>query len=64
LSGDTSCTIQEQRHIVARLCPDACPAWRRRLATWRYRLHNLPRYLERLRTVGWRSSYQVLDPQT
>jgi hypothetical protein len=61
LSGNTARTILEQDSIVRRHFPDQLPAWRRHVACWRYRWHNLPRYLDRLRTRGLRTSYQVLE---
>jgi len=61
LSGDTSLTRREQSEIVRRHFPARLPAWRRHLAHVRYRLHNLPRYLERLRRHGPRTSYQMLQ---
>jgi len=62
LSSDTDCTILEQDSIVRRHFPEQLPAWRRHVAGWRYRFHNLPRYLERFRTHGVRSSYEMLEP--
>jgi glycosyltransferase involved in cell wall biosynthesis len=61
LSGNTALTEQEQTHIVRRHFPARLPAWRRHLASLRYRLHNLPRYLERLRLHGPRTSYRMLQ---
>jgi GT2 family glycosyltransferase len=61
LSGNTGCTILEQDSIVRRYFPEQLPAWRRHVACWRYRLHNLPRYLQRIRRHGVRTSYQMLD---
>jgi hypothetical protein len=61
LSGNTNLTVSEQRHIVARHLPARLPAWRRHFATLRYRLHNLPRYLERFRRArGFPRSYDLL----
>ncbi len=62
LSGNTARTILEQDSIVRRHFPDQLPAWRRHVACWRYRLHNFPRYLERIRSRGFRTSYRMLEP--
>lgn len=64
ISGDTSQTEREQDEIVHRLFPDRLPAWQRRVTQLRYRCHNLPRYLERFRTRGVRTSYQMLQQAT
>jgi len=61
LSSNTALTIREQDEIVARHLPNPVPAWRRRAAVWRYRLFNLPRYLGRFRSRGFRTSYQILE---
>lgn len=61
LSGNTALTEQEQDEIVRRHFPVRLPAWRRHLARVRYRLHNLPRYLERFRTRGVHTSYTLLQ---
>lgn len=61
LSGNTALTVREQNEIVARHLPDRLPAWQRHAAVWRYRLHNLPRYVRRLRTHGLRTSYEILE---
>ncbi|HWA08591.1 MAG TPA: glycosyltransferase [Opitutaceae bacterium] len=61
LSGNTATTEREQEEIVRRHLPEPVSRFRRRLARWRYRWCNLPRYLERVRTRGWRTSYQLLQ---
>lgn len=61
LSGNTALTEREQTEIVRRHFPAPLPAWQRRAARLRYRLHNLPRYLERLRSRGLRTSYAILE---
>jgi hypothetical protein len=61
LSGNTALTEREQGEIVRRLFPVPVAAWHRRLAVWRYRLFNLPRYLARIRTRGLVTSYAVLQ---
>jgi hypothetical protein len=60
LSSDTAQTIREQDEIVARHLPVRVPAAIRVCARWRYRVCNLPRYLGRMRSVGLRTSYQML----
>lgn len=61
LSGNTELTVREQRHIVSRHLPVRLPAWHRHLAALRYRLHNLPRYLDRIRRFrGFPRSYDLL----
>lgn len=59
LSGDVTQTLREQNEIVRRAFPSVHPLLQR-LAKWRYRVMNLPRYLARTRTVGWTSSYRLL----
>jgi GT2 family glycosyltransferase len=61
LSGNTALTEHEQGDIVRRLFPRPLPAWRRFLTRWRYRLYNLPRYLTRIRSRGFVTSYTVLQ---
>jgi GT2 family glycosyltransferase len=61
LSGNTSVTDFEQREIVARHLPREIPPAVRRVARWRYRWYNLPRYLERIRSRGFQSSYELLE---
>jgi hypothetical protein len=60
LSGDVGQTRREQAAIVEKLFPQR-PA-RLVLAAIRllYRLQNLPRYVRRWRSVGWRRSEEVL----
>ena len=60
LSSDTAQTIREQDEIVRRHLPARVPAAARVFARWRYRLCNLPRYLGRMRSIGLRTSYQML----
>lgn len=64
LSGDTALTRREQADIVGRHYPARLPAGRRHAAVLRYRLCNLLRYLGRTRSLGFRTSYQVLHPQS
>jgi GT2 family glycosyltransferase len=59
LSGDISVTLREQDEIVRRAFPPTTALQQRR-AKWRYRLMNLPRYLARVKTVAWTSSYRML----
>lgn len=60
LSGNTILTVLEQRQIVARHLPTRLPAWLRHTAALRYRLQNLPRYLQRFRSRGPFTSYALL----
>jgi glycosyltransferase involved in cell wall biosynthesis len=60
LSSDTSQTMREQDEIVARLLPARIPPLLKTWARWRYRACNLPRYLERIRSSGLRTSYELL----
>jgi glycosyltransferase involved in cell wall biosynthesis len=60
LSGDTRVTESEQDEIVQRHLPVPVAKWEQRVARWRYRLWNLPRYLARIRARGFRTSYQLL----
>jgi GT2 family glycosyltransferase len=64
LSGSTATTQREQDEIVKRHLPVPVTPWNVRLARWRYRAFNLPRYLERTRTRGIRTSYQLLQGNT
>jgi GT2 family glycosyltransferase len=61
LSGNTSITAFEQAEIVERHLPREIPPAVRRVARWRYRWCNLPRYLARIRNRGLQSSYEVLE---
>jgi glycosyltransferase len=63
LSSNTATTEREQAEIVARLLPHAASPLVRHVARWRYRWCNLPRYLARLRSVGFRTSYEVLQTE-
>jgi hypothetical protein len=60
LSSDTAKTIGEQDEIVGRHLPRPVPAALKAYARLRYRLCNLPRYLQRVRSSGLRTSYQIL----
>jgi hypothetical protein len=60
LSSDTSRTIREQDEIVARHLPAKVPGAVKAFARWRYRVCNLPRYIERIRSSGLSTSYQLL----
>lgn len=62
LSGNTLLTINEQDEIVERHLPARPAPILTAVARWRYRLNNLPRYIERFRTRGYRTSYQLLQP--
>jgi hypothetical protein len=62
LSSDTALTVREQDEIVARHLPSRIPGAVRLCARWRYRACNLPRYLRRIRSSGFRTSYQLLAP--
>ena len=64
LSGNTAATIHEQDEIVKRHLPLPVAPWRIRFARWRYRACNLPRYMERTRARGFRTSYQLLQGNT
>ena len=64
ISGDTAQTEREQEEIVRRLFPARLSAARRRVTRLRYRLHNLPRYFERFRARGVRTSYELLESAT
>lgn len=61
LSGSTAVTRREQDEVVAQHLPRAVPAWKRRVALWKYRAGNLPRYWARVRARGLRTSYQLLE---
>jgi glycosyltransferase involved in cell wall biosynthesis len=63
LSGDTAATEREQTTIVARHLSQPLSPFRQQLARWRYRWCNLPRYVARMRTRGFRSSYEVLQTE-
>ncbi len=52
LSGDVSLTRREQDRVTHENFPAPVGATARRLASWKYRLCNAPRYLERWRAVG------------
>ncbi len=60
LSSDVDLTRQEFRDIVNRHLPRQRSALRRKAARLRYRLYNLPRYLARLRKVGFQTSEKTL----
>jgi GT2 family glycosyltransferase len=64
LSGNTATTRHEQDEIVKRHLPVPVDPWSRRFARWRYRAFNLPRYVQRARTRGFRTSYQLLQGST
>jgi hypothetical protein len=61
LSGDTSLTEREQAEIVGRLLPKPEPSWKKTAARVRYRVCNLPRYVERWRARGFVTSYDLLQ---
>ena len=60
LSSDTAQTIREQDDIVAHQLPFRISGALKTYARWRYRAWNFPRYLERIRSSGLRTSYQIL----
>jgi GT2 family glycosyltransferase len=60
LSGNVLLTQREQEDIVRRHFPKRSPGWLLLLLRIRYRLCNATRYLERLRSVGWKKSCDVL----
>jgi glycosyltransferase involved in cell wall biosynthesis len=61
ISGDVSLTRREQDEVVARSFPGALSRLGRLGVRCRYRLYNLPRYLARLRSTGWKTSNQILS---
>lgn len=61
LSAETSVTRAEQDAIVARLLPRQRTSLQRLSTRLLYRLYNLPRYLERCRKRGFRTSYALLQ---
>lgn len=61
LSADTAVTRAEQDAIVARHLPRRSSAAARITTRLLYRAYNLPRYLERFRTRGLRTSYALLQ---
>ncbi|MFT3867082.1 MAG: glycosyltransferase [Nibricoccus sp.] len=61
LSGNTELTIREQDEIVKQHLPGTYSYLQKLAARWQYRASNLPRYLARLRTHGFRTSYQLLE---
>jgi hypothetical protein len=60
LSSNTELTIREQDEIVGRLLPVKTAATLGLIARIRYRVCNLPRYVQRMRTSGFHRSYQIL----
>ncbi len=64
LSGNTTTTEAEQDEIVARHLPQPEPALRKYWARVKYRWYNLPRYVARLRTRGFQTSYQLLRTES
>jgi hypothetical protein len=60
LSGNVALTIREQQEVVSRVIPKQSSALMLRWARLRYRLLNLPRYLERKRFAGWSTSNALL----
>lgn len=61
LSSDTSVTKAEQDTIVARHLPSRTSCVSRLATRLLYRAYNLPRYVERFRTRGLRTSYALLQ---
>ncbi|MGH7956238.1 MAG: glycosyltransferase [Opitutaceae bacterium] len=60
LSGNTAITEFEQAEIVARHLPCAVSPARKMIARLRYRWCNLPRYVARVRSRGFYTSYELL----
>ena len=60
LSGDVGLTRRELAAIAAEQFPAPVPALTRRVAALRYRLANVPRYLERWRAVGRPTTSETL----
>lgn len=61
LSSDTSVTRAEQDSIVARHLPRRSSVLERLSTRLLYRTYNLPRYIERFRNRGLRTSYSILQ---
>ncbi len=61
LSSDTRLTLREQEEIFRAHLQDVPTTLKKRIARWRFRTCNLPKYLSRFRTHGLRTSYQMLD---
>ncbi|HTB79464.1 MAG TPA: glycosyltransferase [Opitutaceae bacterium] len=61
LSGNTALTMREQEEIISRHLPVPVSRLKRQVARWRYRTCNLPRYMARVRSRGFRTSYQLLQ---
>lgn len=61
LSSDTAITRAEQDRIVALHLPIRSSALSRLATTLLYRTYNLPRYIERFRNRGFRTSYAILQ---
>ena len=60
LSDDVSLLCKQVAEITLAQFPAPVSPAARRFARWRYRWRNLPRYLRRLRTVGFTRSLDVL----
>ena len=60
ISGDVSLLRTQLAEITRAHFPTPVSPWARRFARWRYRWRNLPKYLRRLRAVGFASSLDVL----
>lgn len=61
LSGNTALTMREQEEIIGRHLPVPVSRLKKQVARWRYRTCNLPRYMARMRSRGFRTSYQLLQ---
>ncbi len=61
LSGNTALTMREQEEIIGRHLPVPVSRLKKQVARWRYRTCNLPRYMARVRSRGFRTSYQLLQ---
>ncbi len=61
ISGDVSLLSRQMEEITRQHFATPVSSAARRFARWRYRCRNLPRYLGRLRVVGFASSLEVLQ---
>jgi GT2 family glycosyltransferase len=61
LSSNTALTMREQEEIIGRHLPIPVSRLKKQVARWRYRTCNLPRYMARVRSRGFRTSYQLLQ---
>ena len=61
ISGAVSLLREQMADITRRHFPAPLPTAAKRFARWRYRCRNLPRYVARLRVVGFARSLDVLQ---